>query len=450
MGGMGVARVERRRPVRAVLSRVARALVGLVLGALAAGVEWPVVAVETVLLADGRRPRGAVGRAVAAAVDALVVFERWRMVALYGSVDFPAERLRDQLVASRRTNANTEIRAGDEGAGGAGSRVAGYLFLRPAVGLLGGVVLLLIALGAVGGAEVAVDWIVTGNSEEVGPPEPLVVLYLAVLAPVLLGFAVAGLIGVVVAERWLARTLLTPSPAEAMRRRIEELSTTRAAVVEAVNDEKRRIERDLHDGVQQRLVALGMLLGRARRTDDPAKVDELVAQAHEQSRHALTDLKNVAWWIYPTALDNGGLGAALEAVAERSAVPVRIDCRIDCRTMAGASGRAWEAVAYFVACEAITNATKHANATAITVEIWPDEPFTKTSDAVPMGAVSVGVGGGGRMGVRITDDGCGGADPAGGGLTGLARRVAAVDGVFTVDSPVGGPTVVSAEIPVGM
>ncbi|WP_447006015.1 sensor histidine kinase [Saccharothrix isguenensis] len=136
----------------------------------------------------------------------------------------------------------------------------------------------------------------------------------------------------------------------------------------------------------------------------------------------LEDLREVAWRVYPTALDSLGLVEALEAVADRSTIPVRVRC-----APLDISPRA-QTAAYFVICEAVTNAAKHSGATMIDVDI---------------------TGHGGAVRVRIADDGVGGADPAGGGLAGLSRRVLALDGSFDVSSPAGGPTVITAEVPCG-
>lgn len=201
---------------------------------------------------------------------------------------------------------------------------------------------------------------------------------------------------------------------------MEELSVTRADVVEAVREERRRIERDLPDGVQQRLVALGVLIGRARRADGD-RAAELLAQAHQETQEVLQDLRDVAWRVYPAALDAGGLQPALAALAERAGVRVELDLAVQTRPEVDV-----EAVAYFVVSEAVTNAAKHAAASVV-------------SGRVRRGA--------GWLVVRVEDDGAGGASVSGAGLSGLARRVAALDGRFTVDSPVGGPTVVTAELP---
>ncbi|HEX6342622.1 sensor histidine kinase [Umezawaea sp.] len=292
-----------------------------------------------------------------------------------------------------------------------------FVVVRALVGLLGGVVLAWLCYGLYWAAVIA--WrLATG---ELGPSSLVEVGWTALIGVVLLFVEVRGILGVVALERAVAHRFLGPGERELLQRRVEQLALSRAGVVEAVDAERRRIERDLHDGVQQRLVALGMLLGRARR--NPAKADELLRQAHEESALVLEDLREVAWRVYPTALDSLGLGEALAAVADRSAVPVRFTVDLD-GEVAAAVGTA----AYFVVCEAVTNAAKHSGASGITVEVRRDE-----------GVVSV----------LVRDDGRGGADPDGGGLAGLARRVAALDGRFGVSSPVGGPTSITAELPCG-
>ena len=247
------------------------------------------------------------------------------------------------------------------------------------------------------------------------------VFFFGVIGLVLLFVAVWGLIGVTTLERRIADQYLGPSEAELLRRRVMELRDTRAAVVEAVNDERRRIERDLHDGVQQRLVALGMLLGRALRAGEREHATKLLEQAHEESQQALRDLRDVTWRVYPTALDKDGLHAALEGVADRASVPVRLRYELVERP-----DPATETVVYFVASEAVTNALKHGGPLAILIAV------TREEDEVV---------------VTIRDDGCGGADVTGSGLSGLASRVAAADGTFQVSSPLGGPTLVTARLP---
>ena len=237
-----------------------------------------------------------------------------------------------------------------------------------------------------------------------------------VLTPLLaLGCAEAGVA--------LTRRLLGPTDEALLSARVEELTESRAGVVEAVDAERRRIERDLHDGVQQRLVALGMLVGRARRAAarDPDNADDLLRQAHDAARQALVELRDVSWTIYPAILDDRGLDAALSALASRAGAPVQVKYRLEGRLPARL-----ETAAYFVVSEAVTNAVKHAGAGLIEVTV------TALVDTTLL---------------VIRDDGSGGANPAGSGLRGLAQRVAAVDGTFRLTSPPGGPTILTVELP---
>ncbi|MEU6641053.1 histidine kinase [Saccharomonospora sp. NPDC046836] len=300
-----------------------------------------------------------------------------------------------------------------------GRRALEYLAIRCIVGGLGAGIFLLIAGGGLS-ALVMAGQVFTGTP--IGTDHDWYDVPAVLLFGILLVFlAVQGLIGVAALERRLAHGFLGPSEQDLLRRRVSQLATSRAEVIEAVNDERRRIERDLHDGGQQRLVALGMVLGRALRSRDAEHAAELLRQAHAESQEALRELREVAWRVYPIALDSGGLDVALESLAERSSLPVELEY-----TLAGRPDPATETVAYFVASEAMTNAIKHAGATRIRISVRGDVTMIT---------------------VRITDDGAGGAQATGGGLSGLARRVAAADGVFTVDSPVGGPTVITAELP---
>ncbi|MEV4122392.1 histidine kinase [Micromonospora sp. NPDC049645] len=238
---------------------------------------------------------------------------------------------------------------------------------------------------------------------------------------VLLLLNVQALASVAALDVRLARRLLGPGSRAELTRRVQELTTSRAGVIAAVDAERQRIERDLHDGLQQRLVALGMLLGRARRARDADRTRALLAQAHEDVQRAVEELRDVAWRVYPSALDGSELGEVLAIVARRSEVPVRITCQLPVRPH-----RQIETVLYFVACEALTNAAKHAAASLVTVQIEAREGWVR---------------------MRVHDDGVGGADPAGRGLSGLARRAAAQDGRLWVTSPAGGPTDVLVELP---
>jgi signal transduction histidine kinase len=207
------------------------------------------------------------------------------------------------------------------------------------------------------------------------------------------------------------------------RERIERLERTRAGAVDVQDTELRRIERDLHDGAQARLVALGMSLGLAeqRLADDPEAARALVAEARAGLGEALRELRDLARGIHPPILTDRGLPAAVAALADRSPVPIDVDADVPDRP-----APAVETAAYFVVAEALANAAKHAGATEVHVRID---------------------GRGDVLSIRVEDDGQGGADPAGHGLRGLRRRVEALDGIFSVASPPGGPTIVQAELP---
>ena len=215
--------------------------------------------------------------------------------------------------------------------------------------------------------------------------------------------------------------LMTPDRS-AMENRIEELTSTRAGAVDAQDAELRRIERDLHDGAQARLVALGMSLGMAeQRLDaDPDAARQLLVEAKLGAREALEELRDLARGIHPPVLADRGLGAAVAALAARSPIEVSVS------VVGERPPAAVESAAYFVTAEALANATKHANAQHVEIRI------VRRTD---------------RLSVEVRDDGPGGADPSGAGLTGLRRRVEALDGRLIVNSPSGGPTVIRAELP---
>ncbi|MEU4233626.1 histidine kinase [Nonomuraea sp. NPDC026600] len=298
-----------------------------------------------------------------------------------------------------------------------GGRATRYLALRVPVGVLGGLVVGLLLIGVVTGVRAIWAWGTGGTFDDITPTWPILI-YFAMIGLLLLFLNLSGVVGVHALEQRLARRVLGPDPTERLERRIVELAESRAGIVAAVDSERRRIERDLHDGLQQRLVALSMLVGRSRRGRP-----ELLDQAHEEAQQALAELREVAWRVYPSGLDSLGLGEALAGVAERSSVPVKVSCDLATRPPMGV-----ETAAYFVACEAVTNAAKHAGATLITVDVHRE------------GTMIV---------VRVIDDGRGGATASGSGLSGLARRVAALDGGFQLVSPAGGPTTIVAELPCG-
>ncbi|MEV5768985.1 histidine kinase [Micromonospora sp. NPDC052213] len=300
--------------------------------------------------------------------------------------------------------------------GAAGRREVGYLAARLLPGALGLLAYGVLAVGVVL-ASIVVRAVFRGD---LGVTDALLQ---AVVGAALLLVNVQAVVSVAALDVRLARRLLGPNARTLLEDRVRELAASRAGVIAAVDAERQRIERDLHDGLQQRLVALGMLLGRARRSRDAERTAALLAQAHADAQQAVAELREVAWRVYPSALDDADLGQVLEMVAQRSDVPVRVRCDLPVRPQ-----RQVETVLYFVACEALTNAAKHAAATLITVEIGTGEELVR---------------------MTVHDDGVGGADPAGRGLSGLARRVAAQDGRLRVDSPAGGPTTVSVELPCG-
>jgi signal transduction histidine kinase len=199
-----------------------------------------------------------------------------------------------------------------------------------------------------------------------------------------------------------------------------------ATLVQSAEAERRRIERDLHDGLQPRLasLALGLGIARSRFERDPDYARSLVEQAHEDAKMAMRELRSLVHGVHPSIRDEHRLDAALSALLACCAVPVRIDVRLTRR-----SDRTQETIAYFVVAEAITNVTKHSGAASASVTITDEDTLLR---------------------VLVEDDGKGGAaiEP-GGGLAGLAARVAAGGGTLTVTSPPGGPTLVSAELPTG-
>ncbi|MEU7568400.1 sensor domain-containing protein [Streptomyces fradiae] len=224
------------------------------------------------------------------------------------------------------------------------------------------------------------------------------------------------------ADRAMVRGLLGPS--DELERRVAELESDRGVVVDTAAADLRRIERDLHDGAQARLVALAMDLGLAKEkaTEDPEAAARIVEEAHGEVKLALRELRDLARGIHPAVLTDRGLDAALSSVASRCTVPVTVTANLPERP-----AEAIEGITYFTVSELLQNVSKHARATRATVDVW------RTGD---------------RLLLQVTDNGHGGAHPARGtGLAGLAERLDAVDGVLVVDSPDGGPTTITAELP---
>jgi len=249
----------------------------------------------------------------------------------------------------------------------------------------------------------------------------------ALIAAVLAGLAVLLLSPVATALLAAGDAAVTKgllgSGREELTARIGELETSRARVMDAAETERMRIERDLHDGAQQRLVSLAMELGRAKAKfgTDPEGAEAIVSQAHEEAKAALAELRNLVRGVHPPVLSDRGLDAALSGLAALSPVPVTVSVDLPARPPA-----AVEAIAYFVVAEGLTNIAKHSHASHAQVVV------VRSGDVLSL---------------EITDDGVGGADPAGQGLSGLAARVAGVDGRLRVTSPPGGPTTLEVTLP---
>ncbi|QKW61749.1 sensor domain-containing protein [Streptomyces sp. NA03103] len=223
-------------------------------------------------------------------------------------------------------------------------------------------------------------------------------------------------------DRAMVRALLSPS--DELERRIAELESDRGVVVDTAAADLRRIERDLHDGAQARLVNLAMGLGLAKEKllEDPDAAAAMVDEAHGEVKLALQELRDLARGIHPAVLTDRGLDAALSSVASRCTVPVKVTVDLMERPAAAIEG-----IAYFTVSELLQNVSKHSGARSASVEVW------RSSD---------------RLLIQVGDDGRGGARLDGGtGMKGLADRLSAVDGLFVVDSPEGGPTTVTAELP---
>ncbi|MGW4014033.1 histidine kinase [Streptomyces sp. NPDC004763] len=251
------------------------------------------------------------------------------------------------------------------------------------------------------------------------------------------GAAAGGVVGLALlsAGLWLsgplARTesalvarMLGANRVDHLVRRMMDLEDSRSRMVDAAELERQRIERDLHDGAQQRLLSVAMSLGRAksRFARDPEKAHALVMAAHEEAKAAMQELRDVTRGLHPAILTEQGIEPALTTIAARCPIPVDLSVQLRQRP----SPRA-EAVAYYVVSELLTNIAKHAAADRAAVTVLRDENLLR---------------------INVTDDGIGGADPArGSGISGLRDRVRAVDGHLTLSSPVGGPTVVDVTLP---
>ncbi|MGY1550191.1 histidine kinase [Microbacterium sp. A588] len=243
--------------------------------------------------------------------------------------------------------------------------------------------------------------------------------------------AAAGIIGFALVHRVITRSLVVPSREAELTERVRTTSAQREGAVRAADVERSRIERDLHDGVQPRLVSVGMTLGLAQQKidNDPATAKALINEAHTSTKAAITELRQLARGIHASVLDDRGLDAALSALASRSHIPVNLDVRMDgASTGAHAGCRDAEAAVYFVIAESLTNAAKHSRASETRVVVRQRE--------------------GGVLWARVEDNGIGGAQvQPGGGLDGISNRVLAAGGTIRIESPQGGPTSVEVSVP---
>ena len=242
----------------------------------------------------------------------------------------------------------------------------------------------------------------------------------------------ALIVGVALLHRVLALAIVVQSREAELTEKVRTTTAQREGAVRAADVERTRIERDLHDGVQPRLVSVGMTLGLAQQKidDDPSTAKELIAEAHTSTKAAITELRQLARGIHASVLDDRGLDAALSALAGRSHIPVSLDVRMEPSPGAGTArvGRDAEAAVYFAIAESLTNAAKHSRASEARVTMRLRE--------------------GNTLWARVEDNGMGGAQvQPGGGLDGITNRILAAGGTFRLDSPVGGPTSLEVSVP---
>lgn len=237
--------------------------------------------------------------------------------------------------------------------------------------------------------------------------------------------AAAAIVGLALLHRVLTRAIVVPNREAELTEQVRTTSAQREGAVRAADVERTRIERDLHDGVQPRLVSVGMTLGLAQQKidTDPDAAKQLIGEAHTSTKAAITELRQLARGIHASVLDDRGLDAALSALASRSHIPVSLDVRMN-----GRCSRDAEAAVYFSIAESLTNAAKHSRASECRVVVRLRE--------------------GGTLWARVEDNGMGGAQvQPGGGLDGVSNRVLAAGGTFRLDSPQGGPTSLEVSVP---
>ena len=266
----------------------------------------------------------------------------------------------------------------------------------------------------------------TGASTVSGPFGNIIATGWAPLVGILGVLATAaGIVGIALLHRVLSLAIVVPSREAELTERVRTTTAQREGAVRAADLERTRIERDLHDGVQPRLVSVGMTLGLAQQKidEDPTTAKALIAEAHTSTKAAITELRQLARGIHASVLDDRGLDAALSALAGRSHIPVSLDVRMD-----GRCSREAEAAVYFAIAESLTNAAKHSRASETRVTVRIRE--------------------GNTLWARVEDNGMGGAQvQPGGGLDGIANRILAAGGTFRLDSPQGGPTSLEVNVP---
>nr|WP_042190527.1 sensor histidine kinase [Kibdelosporangium sp. MJ126-NF4]CEL19409.1 putative two-component system sensor kinase [Kibdelosporangium sp. MJ126-NF4]CTQ94792.1 putative two-component system sensor kinase [Kibdelosporangium sp. MJ126-NF4] len=310
-------------------------------------------------------------------------------------------------------------------------RDVGWLFVQGSAGSALAIINVALPLGAIGYVTLATWWWALPDDAEVNFVGFLTVssTETALIVGIPLGLVYAAVWYAVSprlmrAHARLTASILAPTEAARLANRVQELTVSRADTVDTQAAELRRIERDLHDGAQARLVALGMSLGMAEETvaRDPAAAQELLAEARAASSQALSELRDLVRGIHPPVLADRGLDGAIQALV--LANPLRTDVDID---IPGRLSAPVESAAYFAVAETLTNVVKHASANKAWIRLTYDE---------------------GKLVILIGDDGQGGADASGGtGLRGIERRLSAFDGTLVVSSPLGGPTVVVMSVP---
>jgi signal transduction histidine kinase len=356
---------------------------------------------------------------VAFAVWWIAWFEEARVGALLG-IDLPARRMpRSSRTDWVRVPHTVWVQVTDR------ANLRGLLHFT-IISMLGVLTLVMLQVALTGGA-LTVSAAVAGQDTvllpwfevESGRAAAVVIGVLALLV---------GLVAVYVltlVHSSISRQMLVPSREAELTARVETATQRRNEAMRAAEVERTRIERDLHDGVQPRLVSVGMTLGmaRAKLATDPEAAAALIDEAHVSTKAAITELRQLARGIHPAVLSDRGLDAALSALAARSHIPVHLDVRLSTRCSEVA-----EAAMYFAVAESLTNAAKHSDATSVRVSIQ-QRP-------------------GGMIWARIEDDGSGGARRLpGGGIDGVANRVAAAGGTLSLTSPVGGPTTIEVSLP---